>query len=203
MREIEKALADIVEIRSQIAAGTSFRGYGPVAIGITSLIGLTVAVAQSVWPIAPTPTAFILEWMGAAAVCGTVIRIEMQGRSRRLHSNLADAMINQAIEQFLPASAASVFLPILFLRFIPEAVWMLPGLWQLFAAIGIFASLRSLPRPIALVGGWYFVTGFGCLLIASQTHSVSPWTMGLPFFCGQAAMAAILYFWVGDSDGED
>jgi hypothetical protein len=203
MREIDKALADILEIRSQIAAGTSFRGYGPVAIGITSLLGLTVAAAQSFWTIAPTPTAFILEWMATAAVCGTVIRIEMQGRSRRLHSGLADAMINQAIEQFLPAAAASFFVAVLFLRFVPDAVWMVPGLWQIFASIGIFASLRSLPKPIAFIGGWYFVTGFGVLLVASQSHTLSPWLMGLPFFCGQAVMAAILYYWVGDADGED
>ena len=203
MREIDKALADILEIRSQIAAQTSFRGYGPVAIGITAVLGLAMATAQSVWPIAPTPAAFIIEWMAAAAVCGTVIRIEMQGRSRRLHSSLADAMIHQAAEQFLPATAACVFLPILFLRFAPEAVWIVPGLWQVFVSVGIFASVRTLPKPMTLVGAWYFVAGFGCLLYASQTHALSPWLMGLPFFGGQALMAAILYYWVGEADGED
>jgi len=203
MREIDKALADILEIRSQIAAGTAFRGYGPVAIGITGLVGLVFAAAQSLWPIAPTPTSFIGEWMAAAAVCGTVIRLEMQGRTRRLHSGLADAMIHQAIEQFLPAVAACFCLPVLLLRFVPEATWMVPGMWQVFASLGIFASLRSLPRPIRLVGAWYFVTGFACLLAASQTHALSPWMMGLPFFGGQMMMAAILYYSVGDSDAED
>ena len=203
MREIDKALADILEIRSQIAAQTAFRGYGPVAIAITAILGLAMAAAQSLWPIAPSPTAFIIEWMATATVCGAVIRIEMQGRSRRLHSSLADAMIHQAIEQFLPAIAACFFLPILFLRFIPEAVWMVPGLWQILASIALFASLRTLPRPIALVGAWYFVAGFGCLVYASQIHELSPWLMGLPFFGGQALMAAILYYWVGDADGED
>jgi len=205
MREIDKAkaLADIVEIRSQIAAGTAFRGYGPVAIAFTALLGLGVAAAQSLWPIVPSPAAFIIEWMATAVVCGTVIRIEMQGRSRRLHSGLADAMINQAIEHFLPATAASFFLPVLFLRFIPDAVWMVPGLWQIFVSVGIFASARTLPRWMVLTGGWYFVTGFGCLLLGSATHALSPWMMGLPFFVGQAMMAAILYHWSGDADGED
>jgi len=203
MREIDKALADILEIRSQIAAGTSFRGYGPVAIAITALLSLGLAAAQALWPLAPAPAAFLYEWMAVAVVCGTVIRIEMQGRSQRLHSSLADAMIHQAIEQFLPAMVACFFLPILYLRFIPDAVWMVPGLWQILASIALFASLRTLPKPIALVGGWYFVTGFGCLLLTSQTHTLSPWLMGLPFFGGQTLMAAILYYWVGDSDGED
>jgi len=203
MREIDKALADILEIRSQIAAHTAFRGYGPVAIAITAILALTTAAAQSLWPMAPTDTAYILEWMATAAVCGTVIRIEMQGRSRRLHSSLADAMIHQAMEQFMPATAASLFLPILFLRFAPESAWMVPGLWQLFVSVGIFASLRSLPKPIALVGAWYFVAGFGALAYGSQAHTLSPWLMGIPFFLGQAMMAVILYYSVGDSDGED
>jgi hypothetical protein len=203
MREIDKALADILEIRSQIAAHTAFRGYGPVAIAITAVLALTTATAQSLWPIAPSHTAYIVEWMATAVVCGTVIRIEMQGRSRRLHSGLADAMIHQAMEQFTPATAASLFLPVLFLRFVPESTWMVPGLWQLFVSLGIFASLRTLPKPIALVGAWYFVAGFGTMLYASQTHTLSPWLMGLPFFVGQTMMAVILYYWAGDSDGED
>ena len=35
MRDLDKALADIFAIRSQIAAGTAFRGYGPAAIAAT------------------------------------------------------------------------------------------------------------------------------------------------------------------------
>jgi len=205
MRESDKAkaLADIVEIRSQIAAGTAFRGYGPVAIAITALLGLGMAAAQSLWPIAATPTAYVAEWMATAAVCAAVIRLEMQGRSRRLHSSLADTMINQAIEHFLPATAASFFLPALFLRFIPEATWMMPGLWQIFVSVGIFASVRTLPKWMVLTGAWYFVTGFGCLLLGSQSHTLSPWMMGLPFSIGQGMMAVILYYWSGDADGED
>ena len=39
MSDIDKALSDIVEIRSRIAAGTAFRGYGPLAIAVTGGIG--------------------------------------------------------------------------------------------------------------------------------------------------------------------
>ena len=36
MRDLDKALADIIAIRSQLAAGTAFRGYGPAAIAATA-----------------------------------------------------------------------------------------------------------------------------------------------------------------------
>ncbi len=203
MRDIDKALADIVEIRNQIASRTIFRGYGPVAIAITGLLGFSMAAAQNLFPITPTPFFYCVEWLGTAALCALVVWIEMMGRSRRLHSSLADAMIHQAIEQFLPATAASVFMTALVLLFAPQNVWMMPGLWQLFVSLGIFASLHNLPRNMTLAGAWYFVSGFGVLLLGSAAHELSPWMMGLPFLGGQLLMAAILYSAVGGLHGED
>ena len=127
----------------------------------------------------------------------------MVARSRRHHSGLADAMIHQAVEQFLPAGIAGVLLAVMLFKFAPEALWMLPGLWQLLVGLGVFASVRSLPRTVAFAGAWYFVTGFSTLLVASQSHALSPWTMGLPFVAGQLLMAAILHFASGGNDAED
>ena len=70
-------------------------------------------------------------------------------------------------------------------------------------SLGIFASVRSLPRSVALAGAWYFVSGFIVVALASRTHTLSPWTMGLPFVIGQLVMAGILHFASGDNDVED
>jgi hypothetical protein len=205
MRDLDKALADILAIRSQIAAGTAFRGYGPATVAATSGIALLTAVAQFLWLDNPTanPVVFLVGWAAAAFVSAALIWTEMQARSRRHHSGLADTMVQQAIEQFLPAAVAGVLLAILQWKFAPETLWMLPGLWQVLVSIGVFASVRSLPRTIALGGAWYFLSGFTVLLIASQSHTLSPWTMGLPFAIGQLLLAALLYFASGDNDVED
>jgi hypothetical protein len=128
---------------------------------------------------------------------------EMIARSRRHHSGLADAMIHQAVEQFLPSAVAGVLLAIVLWKFAPEALWLLPGLWQVLVSLGVFASVRSLPRTVAFAGAWYFVAGFTTLLIASQSHALSPWTMGLPFVIGQSLMATIIYFASGETDAEE
>jgi hypothetical protein len=47
------------------------------------------------------------------------------------------------------------------------------------------------------------VVGFTVLLLASQSHALSPWTMGLPFVAGQLLMAALLHFASGETDVED
>jgi hypothetical protein len=195
MRELNRALADILEIRSQIAAGTAFRGYGPTTVALTGVIGLASATTQSLWPdlFAHSAQAYIIFWLVIGGICAAAIRLEMQGRSRRLHSHLADTLIGQALDQFLPAATACVFLPLFSLRFAPQSLWMTPGLWQLLVSLGIFASIRNLPRKMTLGAAWYFLSGFGCLLLASKTHSLSPWFMGIPFFFGQLLMAAMLF----------
>jgi hypothetical protein len=205
MRDLDKALADIFAIRSQIAAGTAFRGYGAAAVAGTGVLAFVTMLLQLFWLDDPSGQAltFFLGWGAAALVSGAMIWIEMVARSRRHHSGLADAMIHQAVEQFLPAGIAGVLLAVMLFKFAPEALWMLPGLWQLLVGLGVFASVRSLPRTVAFAGAWYFVTGFSTLLVASQSHALSPWTMGLPFVAGQFLMAAILHFASGENDAED
>jgi hypothetical protein len=205
MTDLDKALADIFTIRSQIAAGTAFRGYGPAAVAITGGLAFMTALMQFLWLDDPTahPLEFCSLWAATACVSAALIWIEMRARSRRHHSGLADAMVRQAVEQFLPAGAAGAALAVLLWMFAPETLWMLPGLWQVLVALGVFASVRSLPRTVAFAGAWYFVAGFTVLLLASQSHALSPWTMGLPFVTGQLLLAALLHFASGDTDGEN
>lgn len=205
MRDLDKALADIFAIRSQIAAGTAFRGYGPATMAATGGLALATALLQFLWLDDPTghPLTFFAGWAAAALVSGAMVWTEMQARSRRHHSGLADAMIHQAVEQFLPAGVAGVLLAVMLWKFAAETLWMLPGLWQLLVSLGVFASVRSLPRTVAFAGAWYFVAGFSVLLLASQSHALSPWTMGLPFVIGQLLTAAILHVASGETDAED
>ena len=204
MRDLDKALADIIVIRSHIAAETPFRGYGPTAIAATGALALLTAIAQAVWlGGGAQPLVFLAGWVATAVLSVAIIGGEMLGRSRRHHSSLANAMIYNAVEQFLPAGVAGVVLAAALIQFAPEALWMLPGLWQVLTGLGIFASVRSMPRGVVLAGAWYFVAGFVTLATASQTHALSPWLMGLPFAIGQFLMAAILHIAFGAADAQD
>jgi hypothetical protein len=46
MRDLDKALADITAIRSQMARGTEFRGYGPMTVAATGVLAIFAAVLQ-------------------------------------------------------------------------------------------------------------------------------------------------------------
>jgi hypothetical protein len=204
MRDLDKALADILAIRTQIASGTAFRGYGPAAMAITGALAFAMTLLQHAFIEEPNadPLTFFAGWVAAAVVSVAVIGAETRARSLRHHSGLADAMIYQAIEQFLPAGIAGALLAIVLWNMAPETLWLLPGLWQILVSLGIFASLRTLPRIVMLVGAWYFIAGFVTLMIGAQSHTLSVWTMGLPFATGQLLMAAALHFAGKDNDGE-
>ncbi len=205
MRDVDRALADIANIRNQLAAGTMFRGFGPAVMAVTGVLAIFMAGAQSIWPEALAADTLILlaGWVVTAVVSAGLIGAEMLARSRRHHGGLADAMIWNAIQQFLPAGFAGGAIGLVLVRFAPDSLWLLPGLWQVLVALGIFASVRSLPPLIALVGAWYFVAGVAVLIVASLGQSLSPWMMGLPFAIGQFLMAAVLYFASGEHHAED
>jgi len=205
MRDLDKALADILAIRDQIAIGTAFRGYGPAAVAATAGLAAVTTTLQLLLldDANATPTKFVAGWFFTALTAAAVIGVEMRARSYRHHSGLADAMIYQAVEQMLPSGIAGFALAAVMLQFAPEGLWMLPGLWQLLMGLAVFASARSLPPTVRIGAAWYFVAGVAALMLASRTHALSPLLMGAPFVIGQSLMAAILYFASGENDVED
>ena len=194
MHDLDKALADIVAIRSQIARDTAFRGLGSAALAATGVLALATACGQALWlgDPNPRPLLFFGLWIATACAAGGLIGIETVRRSRRLHSGLADAMVWNAIEGFLPAAGAGACLALVIARFAPDEIWMLPGLWQVLVGLGLFASARILPRAVQGAGAWYLLAGLTVLAIASETRALSPWLMGLPFAVGQGWLALVM-----------
>jgi hypothetical protein len=195
MSDLEQALADIGAIRAQMARGAAFHGLGPTAFAATGALAALAGLGQARWmPSAAAPTDFFVLWMTVAAISGVVIVGEMIGRSRRLHSDLADEMIAAAVWQFLPAAVAGGLITLVLARFAPQGLWMSPGLWQICYGLGVFASCRFLPRGMPIVGAWYLASGLAALSLAQGPLAFSPWTMGVGFGVGQTLVAAVLRF---------
>src|SRR3977135_1006743 len=165
MTDLDKALADITAIRSQMARGAEFRGYGPMTVAAMGMLAILAAGIQALW--LPNPAsdtfAYLALWFAAPPVSFPLVGVEMVARTRRILSGLADEMIHAATEQFIPAGVAGVLLTVVLFRFAPQSLWMLPGLWQIVFSLGFLASCRSLPRPMFAVGVWYLAAGLTSL----------------------------------------
>lgn len=193
MDDVNKALEEIGSIRRQLARSTEFRGYGPATLAATAAIVLAAACIQAVW--APEAAhhlnRYLSIWLTTAALSAALIGIQMITRTHRVHSHMADAMVRMAVEQFLPSLGAGVLLTVVFARFVPTALWMLPGLWQVCSGIGIFSSCRFLPRLMLAAGAWYLLCGLLCISLGGE-RALSPWTMGIPYGAGQLIVAGAL-----------
>ena len=203
MNDLYRALGDISSIRRQMANTTEFRGYGPATLATTGIFAILAAAAQARW--VPTPgshaSAYLTVWISTAVVSAILTGVQMYTRTRRMHSGLSNAMLRMAVEQFVPSVVTGLLITVVLVNYVPTATWMLPGLWQIVFALGIFSSLRFLPRMMFLAGAWYLLTGLTCMAIGG-TQALSPWTMGLAFGAGQSLVAAILWLRATEVDDE-
>lgn len=194
--ELHEALAQIAQIRHQMARTELFRGYRALPVAFSGLLAIVSAVVQAFAIPAPDQQigAYLTLWVGAAIVGAAAAGAGMIARRRRLESAWSREVTILAVELFLPAILAGGLLTAVFVVTAPELLWLLPGLWQILFSLGIFASSRLLPRPLRLVAAWYLTTGVTCLVLARGDLALSPWAMGVPFGLGQT-MSALLLYW--------
>ncbi len=204
MSDLDRALADISAMRRQMTQATLFRGYGPAALAATGGVAMLGAAMQAAWIAAPLRefASYLVLWTLVAIAAIAIIAIEAIRRSSQAHGGLADDMLKAAAEQFLPAALAGVLLTAVIGTQVPDAIWMLPGLWQIVLSLGIAAACTSLPRPMIVVSLWYLGCGLACLVYASGAAALSPWAMGIPFGVGQMLAAVLLKQCFGGDDDE-
>src|SRR5687767_14405809 len=70
--DLSRALADIAEIQAQMAKGEIYRGYRPLPLAASGLIGIAAAFLQTPALGAGDPVGFVLYWIGIAVFAGFV-----------------------------------------------------------------------------------------------------------------------------------
>jgi hypothetical protein len=192
--ELQEALSHIAEIRARAAEAERFRGYRALPIATSGGVAVVAAVVQPL--LVPDPaadlTGYLALWVTTAAVGMLAAGSGVLMRRWSDRHPLSRELTLLAVTQFAPCVAAGALVTLALARHAPEVGWLLPGLWQVIFALGVFASCRLLPRAVAGVGAFYMLTGVANLALADA--SLSPWAMGLPFGLGQVATAAVLYW---------
>jgi len=193
--ELRDALTQISEIHSQMVRAQVFRGYRSITTAFSGLVALLATAIQTFFIPQPPQQiyAYVGLWFGAAILCMAVVGAEMILRSRRLQSKLQSQLTLLAVEQFVPTVIAGALLTAVLIGFVPEAIYLLPGLWLILFSLGVFASCRLLPRAAFYVAGYYLLAGLSVLMIARGPFALHPLAMGLPFGLGQLLTAAMLY----------
>ena len=102
--ELREALAQISEIRQQMARTEVFRGYRAATVAFSGLVAVATAGVQSL--LVPTPThdirEYLLLWVGAALLSIVVFGIDQYLRYQRSITHWQRDISAMAVEQFLP-----------------------------------------------------------------------------------------------------
>jgi hypothetical protein len=194
--ELRDALTQIAEIRLQMARTEMFRGYRALPVAFSGVVACSAAVAQSLWIADPARevSSYLTLWVGAALLSTIAAGIGMILRARSGGTTLSREITWLAVGQFTPCLAAGGLVTAILATSVPEALWILPGIWQILFSLGIFASYRLLPRATFGVAVFYLFTGAICLAAAHGESALTPWAMGVPFGVGQLYAAAVLYW---------
>jgi len=201
---LHEALEQIAEIRQHVARTETFRGYRAAPVAFSGLVAILAAGLQSLWvadPLAELPR-YLTLWISAAMASMVATGAAMVLYCRRSESPLTIPSAKLAVEQFLPSVIAGAALTWAIVARAVDSIWMLPGLWSIVFALGIFASYRLLPKPTFYVGAYYLLAGVGCLSLAQGPNALSPWAMVIPFGLGQLFAAAVLYWTLERPHGE-
>jgi hypothetical protein len=194
--DLPEALSQIAEIRLQMARTEMFRGYRALPVTFSGLLAVFAAIVQAAWLADPVHdiASYLTLWVGAAVLSAIAAGCGMVLRARSGATALSREITWLAVGQFLPCLAAGGLVTAVLIASAPNAVWILPGIWQILFSLGIFASYRLLPRATFGVGVFYLFAGAICLAAARNDAALTPWAMGVPFGVGQLYAAAVLYW---------
>jgi hypothetical protein len=191
--ELRHAISQIAEIHEHLARTEVFRGYRSITVASSGVVGIVAAAIQAVCIQQPAERvgSYLTLWCLAAAINLAIVGVGLWSRTWR-GGAVSRRTAAFAVEQFLPSIIAGGLLTFVISQRAADSIWMLPGLWAILFSLGIFASVRMLPRAVLFVGAWYLLGGIGALAVG-QSAALTPWTMATIFGIGQLLAALVLY----------
>ena len=193
--DVSRALSQIAEIHQQIAKGELYRGYRPLPVAASGLIGIVAASLQPRDLPVRDPVAFVWYWCAVAGLAGLVGASEIAYNYVR-EDDADRRRTRRVVGQFLPSMVGAAAITASFVHLSDSLIPLLPGLWAICFGIGVFASRPYLPRASGFVALFYYAAGIALLWQARGPESLHGWWIGATFGIGQLLAALVLYWHV-------
>lgn len=193
MTDLERALADIAEVRERLGGVQRFKGYSGLAALVSGGLALTAGVVQ--WLLVPAVASvhdgrlYFAIWF---ACCAASVVVN--------YSAIAHWYVNDATarERWQTATVGFAILPALvlgaalsFALLRANLFAFLPGVWFGCYGVGLIASRTMLPRSVVPICVAFLAAG-AALLFAPPATALAPWILSLGFGIGQAAIGVIV-----------
>lgn len=193
MNDLERALADIAEVRERLVHLQRFRGYSGIAAAVSGIFALATGVVQAL--LVPHPRTlhedhlYFALWFACCAASiivnyGAIAHWYVNDASARERWQTASVGLS-----IVPALALGAALSFAMLR--AELFSFLPGIWYGCYGVGIFASRTTLPRPVVPIAVLFLVAGLSLIFLPASAV-LSWWTLALGFGIGQLAIGVLV-----------
>lgn len=195
MSDVERAIAQIADIRARMAASSRFRGYAPESVALLGVLSVALTVLEVVWPdrFRGSDSQLVRDWGLLLAGGGLCIAAEAVFRTMRETDAMVSPALLSALRGVIPGTLMAVAVAAAVLAYVPQACWIVPGTWQMLIGMATFASYPLMPRKIAWPGAWFLLSGALGLFLAGRQGGLSPLLVGVPFFVGHFGIAWTLF----------
>lgn len=200
---LNRALSDIAQIRAQLDRAESYRGFRSLTVGGSAIFVVAGAVVQQTWLQDSNHDigSFLTLWISVAVLSAIVCSIEMLIRNRTSENPLTEKLHRSLIWQTTPSLIVGSVVTAAIVNTgsagngIENATQILPGLWAMIYALGLWACGANLPRMAHAATLYFMLAGAVLLLLNSDTTATpAAWQMVVLFGVGQLLLSAIL-FW--------
>lgn len=193
MTDLERALADIAEVRERLGHVQRFRGYSALAAVVSGGFAIAAGIVQLlVVPHIVTPHdghVYFALWF---VCCASSVLVN--------YGAIAHWYVNDATarDRWQTATVGLSMIPALVLGAIfsfallrVDLFAFLPGVWYGCYGVGLFASRTMVPRAVVPIAAAFMVAGMGLLFVPAQI-ALQWWVLPLGFGLGQLAIGTIV-----------
>ncbi|MBV9148507.1 MAG: hypothetical protein JO024_01475 [Candidatus Eremiobacteraeota bacterium] len=193
MTELERALADIAEVRERLAVAQRFRGYSALAAAISGLFAVVAGAVQALLIGTPANAHDGRVYFAIWFVCCAASVAVNYGAIAQWFVNDASARERWQTRtvglSILPAVILGAALSFGVLRV--QEFSLLPGVWFGCYGVGLFASRLTVPRAVLPIAGAFVAIG-AALLFAPPSLSLQWWIPAVGFGIAQLMIAVLV-----------
>lgn len=189
MTDLERALADIAEVRERLGHVQRFKGYSAFAAALSGIFAVVAGVLQAALvPHVRTPHDGHLYFALWFTCCAAAVLVN--------YGAIAHWYVNDATarERWHTATVGLAILPALILGAILSFAFLranlyafMPGVWCGCYGVGLLASRTMLPRVVMPVAAGFMVAGMAVLFVPPDV-ALAWWVLPLVFGTGQLAI---------------
>ena len=194
VRDLERALLDIAEVRERLAVTQTFKGYSGAAAAFSGILALVAGVVQA--KIVPDPTyaygmrLYFAIWL---VCCGASIIVNYGAIAHWFASDVSARDRWQTRTVGLSILPAVVVGGVLSYALVHAGVpALLPGVWYCCYGTGLIASRTMIPRPVVPIAVVFLLAGLG-LLFAPAEVALAWWVMPAGFGAIQLVIGYFVY----------